>query len=194
MKYLLSLILIATSSLALPVQATWQLVPELSNVNFVSVKQEHIAEAHYFKVLSGHINEQDELRLTIDLSSVETNISIRNERMQTMLFDVANNRYATLTADVGAALRDLNKSADGAVLINQVATLDLNGKTNDISFQLLLSKTTKGGMVASIAQPALINAASYGLSSGVAALQKIAGLGSITKTVPVNGSLVFSRK
>lgn len=194
MKYLLSLILIATSVTTLPARANWQLVSELSNVNFVSIKQEHIAEAHYFKALSGYINNQNELRVTIDLSSVETNISIRNERMQTMLFDVANNRYATLTADVGDALRDLNKSANAAVLINQAATLELNGKTNDISFQLLLSKTARDGMVASIAQPALINAASYGLNDGVAALQKIAGLNSITKTVPVNGSLVFRRK
>lgn len=193
MKYLRSLILAVTSTLTLPVWASWQLVPELSSVNFVSVKQEHIAEAHHFKTLSGNINDKNQLQITIDLSSVETNIGIRNERMQKMLFDLANAKNAILTANVDKALTDLNKGAHGSVLVTQPATLNLHGKTEKITVQLLLSKTTKGGIVASITQPILINAASYNLEDGVAALQKIAGLNSITKTVPVTGSFVFKK-
>ena len=95
--------LIATVGLILSsvsAQAAWQLVNESSQLNFISVKASHIAETHTFDLLSGSIADSGEAQLNVDLASVATGIDIRNERMQSMLFDVVSFPQAEITTEL----------------------------------------------------------------------------------------------
>ena len=81
--------LLASAAFALSAAASaqWSLDLDNSQLSFVTVKAEHIAEVHSFSRLEGQIDAAGNARISIDLSSVETGIAIRNERMQSMLFE-----------------------------------------------------------------------------------------------------------
>uniref|UniRef100_E6QQ01 Lipid/polyisoprenoid-binding YceI-like domain-containing protein n=1 Tax=mine drainage metagenome TaxID=410659 RepID=E6QQ01_9ZZZZ len=72
-----------------PAYAQWQLENDHSNLNFISIKKTSIAEVHQFKKLSGSVSDEGDIHLVIDLSSVDTQNDLRNERLKVMLFEVA---------------------------------------------------------------------------------------------------------
>ena len=86
--------LIATFS-TLSHAADWELQSKTSQLNFISIKNNSIAEVHDFTTLSGSINKKGEAVLTISLPSVETSIGIRNERMKEHLFESKQYPVAT---------------------------------------------------------------------------------------------------
>ena len=69
--------------------ADWSLNNEVSVLSFVSIKKNTIGETHRFNQLAGAINANGMFKASINLASVNTNIPIRDERMKSMLFDVA---------------------------------------------------------------------------------------------------------
>ena len=79
---------------------SWSLNPEHSSISIITTKNNAISEVSQFKKFSGKINSDGQLSISIDMNSLETNIPIRNERMQKHLFqtDVYN------TADIRAQL------------------------------------------------------------------------------------------
>ena len=80
---LISLLLTATVSL--PALAAWKLDNANSELSFISVKKANIAENHNFAKLAGNINEQAQVNISVDLTSVNTNIAIRDDRMKNCL-------------------------------------------------------------------------------------------------------------
>lgn len=178
--------------LSMNAYAGWQLKADDSSVHFISVKKEHVAETHHFKHIEGSINDAGNFSIKIDLASVETGIDIRNQRMQNMLFDVANFKHAEISADLSALLASkLKKGKPTQFNTKQAAKLSLHGQSKQITIELLVSYDGKSQLTASVTKPILIKAKDFGLEEGIAALQKIAGLPGITKTVPVSANLVF---
>ena len=182
-------LLIALSVFSTNVLAAWQLDNKKSDLSFTSIKTEAIAENHYFKKLSGQISAQGLLRFSIDLSSIESMIPIRNQRMQSMLFEVANFPKAQITADVSNQLKALQEGVQ--ILNNVTATLELHGKKQTLNLDLVVTKY-KTQLHISPRRAVLINSAMYDLTQGIEALRKIAGLDSIATTVPVTFSLIFN--
>ena len=78
--------------------AQWELVNNESTVNYVSIKKSKVGEVNGFKQLKGSIASNGKMSVNIDLGSVETNVPVRNERMKSMLFDVASFPAATVSA------------------------------------------------------------------------------------------------
>ena len=70
--------------LASSAAAHWELDNNSSTLSFVTVKADHVGEVHTFDQLSGDINDDGSVQITIELASVNTLIDIRNERMQNM--------------------------------------------------------------------------------------------------------------
>ena len=168
--------------------ANWQLDNSTSELNFVSIKKNQIAETHHFKQLSATLSEQGTFKLAIDLSSIESLIPIRNERMQKMLFDVAAFPKAEVSASLAPQLKTLQ---EGVNILSQVpATLSLHGKTQPLSLELTVVKIGKNLLVSS-RKPVLVQAASFDLVEGIDALRVIAGLDTIATAVPVNFTLQF---
>ena len=182
-------ILLSALGVMAPAQADWAL-NDSSRIGFVSIKNNSIGENNAFERVSGSISASGEVSLSVDLSSVETGIGIRNERLQKMLFEVAS--FPTATID--AALSDSQIAAlkaDGAQTESVAVSISLHGKT--VSKTANLSVSASGGDVrVTTTQPIIITAQEFGLEAGVAALQQIAGLNAISRSIPVTVDLRLS--
>ena len=179
-------ILLSALCVMAPAQADWAL-NDSSRIGFVSIKNNSIGENNAFERVSGSISASGEVSLSVDLSSVETGIGIRNERLQKMLFEVAS--FPTATID--AALSDSQIAAlkaGGAQTESVAVSISLHGKTVSKTANLSVS-VSDGGVRVTTTQPIVITAQEFGLEAGVAALQQIAGLNAISRSIPVTVDL-----
>lgn len=175
---------------SLSAQATWQLVNESSQLNFISTKASHIAETHTFGLLSGSIADTGEAQLNVDLASVATGIDIRNERMRTMLFNVLTFPQAEITTDL-----DLGEftSLTGPVVKTISAKLSLVGQSTQVHGDVLVVPVDGNTVNVTTVAPIVVNANGLEMVAGIEALREVAGLPSISYSVPVTFSLTFRR-
>ena len=172
------------------VWAQWELDNEKSSVNFVSIKNGSVAEIHSFSSLVGYIGAEGNVRLGIDLNSVETLVPIRNERMREMLFEVVKFPAANITAQVDPAI--IAAAAEGGVVSADLpVTLSLHGYEQTLTVPVVVMGEEDGRMRVFTSRPVIVNAADFGLDGGVTALREIAGLKSVSTAVPVTLQLVF---
>jgi polyisoprenoid-binding protein YceI len=170
--------------------AEWELDNTQSAVNFVSIKNDSVGEIHSFASLVGYIGAAGNIQMTINLDSVETLIAVRNERMRELLFETVKFPSAQLTAKVEPAL--LAEAAKGGVVTADVpVTLSLHGKEKTLTVPVVVVGKDDGSLRVFTARPVLVNAADFGLESGVTALQQVAGLKAISSAVPVTLQLLF---
>ena len=173
-----------------PVFPDWTLVNEESRINFISIKASDIAEIHTFEELSGSVKNSGEAQVIINLASLETLIPIRNERMGNLLFETK--LYPTATFRLGVDLQTILLTEVGKSLdVTYRGILEL--KSKQFSMPIKLSVTRLGDQSFSVrsSEPLLLNANRLGLSAGIESLRVIAGLPSISKSVPVTFSLIF---
>lgn len=169
-----------------PAHADW-MVQDTSQIGFVSIKNNSIGENNAFQRVSGSISEAGMVAVAIDLTSVETGVGIRNERLQTMLFDVASFPSATVKATLSPA-QVMALRGGGTVTESVALDVSLYGTTVSKTAELLVSVLDDDVRVTST-QPIMITAQDFGLESGVAALQKIAGLSAISRSIPITADL-----
>lgn len=171
--------------------AHWSLDNAASTLSFVTVKAEHVAEVHTFDVLSGSIDDAGEVKIAIELASVNTMIQIRNERMQAMLFETNLFPDATITGKVDLeAITAMNPGASEVMQIE--IELSLHGASIALTAELMVTRL-ESGVMASTLKPIIVTADSVGLVAGVEALREVAGLPSISRSVPVSFTLVFKQ-
>ena len=179
-------ILLSALGVMAPAQADWTL-SDSSRIGFVSIKNNSIGENNAFERVSGSISASGQVSVSVDLSSVETGVGIRNERLQKMLFEVAS----FPTASIDASLTDSQieaLEAGGAQTESVGVSISLHGKT--VNQTANLSVSASGGDVrVTTTQPIVITAQEFGLEAGVAALQQIAGLNAISRSIPVTVDL-----
>ncbi len=186
-----ALTLISSLFLINTAQAHWSLDNDASELSFVTVKAEHIAEVHTFEMLSGTIGDSGDVEITIELASVNTMIPIRNERMQAMLFETNLFPEATITGNVD--IEALAALDPGSMQTMQVEIeLSLHGASSSLSTDLMVVRTEEG-LVASTLKPVIVTAESVGLVAGVEQLREVAGLPSISRAVPVSFTVVFEQ-
>ena len=171
--------------------AQWTLSADDSSLSFISVKAEHIAEVHSFARLAGEIDNGGEAVVSVDLTSVQTGIDIRNERMQSMLFNTDMYPRAQVSADVDAAALSSMAVGESAVLEVPLA-INLHGEVLTLSAPLRVSHVQDGLRVDTLA-PIIVKADAFALVDGIESLREIAGLPSISRSVPVSFSLLFSQ-
>ncbi len=168
----LAMLLLAPCGMA---WADWELDNTKSAVNFVSIKNDSVGEVHSFASLVGYIGAKGNVQMTINLDSVETLVAIRNERMRELLFETVKFPSAQLTAQVEPAV--LAEAAKGGVVTAELpVTLSLHGKEKTLTVAVVVVGEGDGSLRVFTARPVLINAADFGLDSGVTALQQVAGL------------------
>ncbi|MGJ8692011.1 MAG: YceI family protein [Thalassotalea sp.] len=184
--------LLVCSLLSLSASAEWQLNNKDSQLNFISIKKNSIAEVHHFKKLSGSIDKSGAAKLVIALASVETHIPIRNERMQAALFETSTFAKATFTTTIDVAFLSALTTGDSKELMI-AGELDLHGSKQKITSQVLVTKKASGEVQVATIKPIIINAIDYSLIDGINKLQKLAKLPSIALAVPVSFQLTFSQ-
>ena len=173
-----------------PVFPDWNLVNEESRINFISIKASDIAEIHTFKELSGSVKDNGQAQVVINLSSLETLIPIRNERMSNLLFETKVYPIASFKLKLDLQtflLTEVGKSSD----VTLRGVLELKGKQFTMPVKISVTRLSDQSFLVKSSEPLLLNAGSLGLSDGIESLRVIAGLPSISKSVPVTFSLIF---
>ena len=177
--------------LASSASAHWELDNNSSTLSFVTVKADHVGEVHTFDQLSGDINDDGSVQITIELASVNTLIDIRNERMQNMLFETNLFPQATISGEI-----DLDAVAAMDAGVSQAISVDfdlaIHGESSSYTADLLVTRTERG-VLASTVKPIIVMADTHGLVSGVEALREVAGLPSISRAVPVSFNVAFEQ-
>ncbi len=177
----------------LPAQAEWMLDSNNSSLKFVSTKNNSVSEVHHFSSMTGTISDDGKATVIIDLSSVETNIPIRNERMQSMLFNVAEFAKATITTVVDMSQLD-NSQIGGIYSSVNDLTIDLHGIQKTYPVKLTVMRLTENKIAIVSTAPIIVQAADFGLDSGIEKLREVAGLPSIATSVPVMFVMVYNQK
>ena len=172
-------------------QADWTLQSP-STLTFLSTKNTHLTEVHHFRKISGKVSDQGVAELNIDLTSIDSGIPIRDERMQEFLFETSSFSSATFSAVIPADA--MKKARDG---ISQ--TLDLKGKLmlhgseEEISVPVMIVPAQNKQVVITSLKPVLVHADSFALTAGIQKLRDIAKLERIAEVVPVNFTLTFGK-
>ena len=166
--------------------AGWD-VTASSRVGFVSIKNNSIGENNVFEQVTGSISDAGHVAVSIDLTSVETGVDIRNERLKRMLFEVAKFPTARVQATLSASQLDALKTGSSVSETVKV-TVSLHGMSVDKLAALSVGASEDGLRVTST-QPIVVTAKDFGLESGVAALQAIAGLNAISRSIPITVDL-----
>ena len=170
--------------------AQWTLDNEASTLSFVSIKADHVAEAHTFDQLAGTVSRNGAVNVEIQLASVNTMIPIRNERMQAMLFET--NMFPTATVSTEVDIGSLSGMAAGSQSQQSVQfTLSMHGMEQTYTADVMITRLADG-LQATTLKPIVVTAEQLGLVSGVDALREVAGLPSISRAVPVTFTLTFS--
>lgn len=182
-----SLVLSAAVALSqIATAGSMNLDENMSKLSFVSVKKGTVGEVHSINKLTGSLSDKGELKISMFLSSVETNIPIRNTRMKRHVFLSEENPLATITANVSGKV----PTEAGVSMVETEGELSMRGVTKKVKVSVMVAHTGKELVVSSV-KPTIIKAADYGMEEGVKKLQELAKLPSIATAVPVNFTLVF---
>lgn len=187
-----SLFMCALLVLAPNAFADWTLQTEESLLNFVSIKKDAIAEISHFKQFNGSIDEKGKLSVSVDLSSVDTKIGIRDERLKNNFFNVSKYANAMLTGNVEISRASSLENGDYYTdLVN--LTLSLHGVDKQVQAEVTIVKLNENKWLVSSAKPVIVNAGDYKLAEGIETLKKLAGLPNISLAVPVTFELIFKK-
>ena len=170
----------------------WTLDAAGSDLNYVTIKAGEIAEVNSFETLSGGVTADGAATVTIDLASVSTGVDIRDERMRDIFFVVADNPSATVTATIDPASFEALKVGE-SMATTLDGTLALKGAQAPFQAEVTVTRTGPDRVTATSAKPVIVEAGALGLTDGLAQLQELAGLPSITPAVPVTFALTFTR-
>lgn len=191
MSSIKKVLFVATMFTASSAFAEFSLDAENSSVNFLSTKNVNVTESHTFDRFSGTVSESGALSLAVDLTSVNTIIPIRNERMQSMLFNVSEFARATFEANVDTSL--LNLAPGESAMASIGGNLTISGITKPVSFHVRVTGLKDGQFSATTTKPTVINASDFDLLGGIEALTEVAMLQNISTTVPFSFSVVFTK-
>ena len=191
MKLLLKAVTIASAIVATPALATsWTLAPESSHLAYGTIKKDTVGEVNSFTNLSGHVSPDGKVEIEIDLSSVETNIDIRNERMIEYVFQKAGT--ATLTAEFD--MQEVSNLGVGeSSIVEAEASLSLVGTSVEFDAEMFVARLSETSVMVSTNTMVFISTEDAGVNAGVDKLMELADLPGITRTVPVTARLIFNK-
>lgn len=173
--------------------AAWTLNTTDSYLNFVTTKNTHNVEVHNFTSISGDISTAGVATLNIDLTTVNTGVDLRNQRMRDSLFETATYPTATVTVTVPATL--ISGLAVGQSAATDItASLNLHGVTSTITTKVSVQKLSSSRILVQTLAPVLTKAETYNMTAGVEALRAAVAIASISAAVPVDFALVFDAR
>ncbi|MBU0911912.1 MAG: YceI family protein [Gammaproteobacteria bacterium] len=184
------LALIVAAALSFSAAADWSVNSQQSSLNFVSVKNDVVAETHSFKDLTGKLTEAGEFAVAIPAMSIDTIIPIRNERILEHV--LAAKQYATINAKGKVDSKVLTGLKTGdSVVVDQALDLTLLTKTQSLMAKVKVTKVSDSQLVVTTVAPIMLDVNKFELNAGVEKLRELAGLKAISPMVPTTFSLVL---
>ena len=171
------------------VSADWSL-QEPSSIHFLTSKNTHFTEVHQFKKFDAIVKNSGYTKINIDLASVDTRIGIRDDRMQEHLFEVSRFTSASFEAEIPATVL-AQASAGKQTRFELNGKISLHGEQAAANCWVMISPNEDKSITVTSITPIVIDANSFALVAGINKLKEIAGLKSITNTVPVTFNLTF---
>lgn len=181
-----------TASPAPVTDSAWSLDPAASRLAYVSIKAGEVAENNHFDALSGSVAADGTASLSIDLASVSTGVEIRDERMREVLFGVADNPSATVTAKLDPA-RFAGLAVGQSLTRPLKASVTIKGMSAEVETEVLVTRTAEDRVLVVPTAPVIISTDMFGLTDELGELRAMAQLPSITPAVPVTFTLTFKR-
>lgn len=176
-----------------PSNSVWTLAADESGMTYVTIKDNLLGETNTFREMSGRVSPNGDAVINIDLNSVDTNNEIRDGRMKEFLFKTESYPNARITTQI-----DMKPYAGLAIGESRAELLelivDLGGTALDYDANVLVTRLSAAKVVVATKAPLLLDATDFELEAGLAKLQELAGLESITPIVPVTVSFVFEQK
>lgn len=168
---------------------TWTLDGDASHLAYGSIKKDKVGEVNAFSGLSGTVDATGKADITIDLTSLETNIDIRNERMMEHVFRGAGEAQLTAQLDMdevtGLGVGDMT-------VVDVEGALSLLGVSTELDLEMLVVRLSETRVMALSNDMVFIGTEELGIDAGVDKLMEIAKLPGITRTAPVTLRLVFA--
>lgn len=172
--------------------AMWTLNNDASGMTYVTIKNSDLAEINTFRSLRGSVTPEGQAEFIIDLNSIDTNNETRDGRMKSILLKTGDHPDAKLTANIDMTpYQTLDVGESYTELLDM--SLELSGVTWEQEFYVLVTRLGPNKVVVTNKAPLVLDASDFGFTEGLATLQGLAGLDSITPVVPVTVSLVFER-
>ena len=173
--------------------AAWDLDTTTSYFNFVTTKNTHTIEAHNFTTIGGYIGTNGVAVLNIDLNSVNTANTTRDQRMRDYLFEIATYPTATVSVTVPSTLLS-SLSVGQSAKTEITASVDLHGVVFAVTTSVSVQKLSSSRILVQSLAPVLTKAADFNLTTGVETLRSLVGASSISAAVPVDFALVFNAR
>lgn len=170
--------------------ASWTSIGDQSSIAFGSIKKDVAGEVHHFENVAATVSEDGKVEIKIDLTSLETNIDIRNERMAEHVFK--GGAEATITGEID--MDEVKAIAPGDTgLVDIEASLSLAGIEVDIEAEMLVAPLSESRVLVTTSDFIFVSTADLGVDEGVDTLMKLAKLPGITRTTPVSIRMVFEK-
>ena len=183
-------IFIASSLFSSAAYADWILDAENSNISYGTVKNDMIGENNTFKTISGHLNNDGQIDIEIDLSSIDTLIEIRDGRMRDIVFKVSENATAKLSGEMDLKAYD-NQEVGTSRIIETTVSLELVGQKLEHDVKLLVTRLAKNKVMVTPHGVMFIDADDYDLVDAIEILRNLAGLDSIASVISMGFYLTF---
>lgn len=171
----------------------WQINLPSSSLTFNTTKSGvagvgGVTETMRFNHFKGGMDAQGNIQLHIDLASVDSGIAIRDERLQTMFWQVATHPNVNFTAKVKP--EDLQKINAGkaSLTVTVAGQLTMAGQSKPIQAELHVTPLHNKRII-STRRAVVINAGDFGMTEGVEALRAIMGLTYLSTSAPVTFQL-----
>jgi polyisoprenoid-binding protein YceI len=189
-------------SVAAPVMASeqaadWQVNLPASSLSFNTTKSGTagvggITETMRFKSFKGGVDSQGRIALDIALSSIDSGIGLRDERLQTMFWNVAAQPTARFSGQIKPDELQKIVAGKNPVSVMVQGQLTMAGQTKPVNAPLYVVPLP-GKLIVSTRQAIVINANDFGLNAGAEALRAVMGLNYLSTSVPITFQLELNK-
>ncbi|WP_422075538.1 OmpA family protein [Sulfitobacter geojensis] len=174
-----------------PFAGGWTLQPEMSALNFQSVKKQTVVESSSFATLEGTIAADGATEVRVLLDSVDTKVDLRNVRMRFLFFETFKFPSATITTQIDAAvLNDLATVRRKTVPVTY--TMDLHGVSKTFDANVAVTLLSQDLVSVASTTPVSISVDDFNLTEGLEKLQDAASV-TIVPSATVSFDFVFAR-
>lgn len=174
-----------------PFEGGWTLQPEMSALNFQSVKKETVVESSSFATLEGEIAGDGATQVRVLLDSVDTKVDLRNVRMRFLFFETFKFPTASISTQIDAALlNDLSAVRRKTVPVSY--TMDLHGVSKTYSAEVAVTLLTDDLVSVASKTPISVSVADFDLMEGLGKLQDAANV-TIIPSATISFDFMFAR-
>ena len=170
----------------------WTLNPLQSSISYVTIKSGPLGEINTFNEISGGVSTGGKAEFVIALDSVHTNSETRDPRMKEHVFETAKYPEAKVTANLNMTQFEV-LAIGNSKTVSLDMKLDMHGFVDEREFDVLVTRLGVNEVRVDTTAPLILDIEDFGFEAGIAKLQELANLESISPIVSATVSLTFER-